>query len=94
MLLFLQKGKETISLFNKQFSHYHNLSDIYGQHQVIGANAIYVDDDEEETREGDDISVNLWDEPINEPFYWSFCSRCVKYSPFGYCSSAGRLCSK
>lgn len=42
--------------------------DIYGQHRVTGANATYVDDDDEEMREGDDIIVNLWDESINEPF--------------------------
>lgn len=57
------------------------MSDIHGQHRVTGANAAYIDDDEEEMYEGDDISVNLWDESINEPFIEVFCSWCVKIFP-------------
>ena len=68
LFIFKQKRKYATSLFNKLFPHYYVLSEIYGRDRATRTNARNANDDEEEVRLDDNISVNLGVESNNVDF--------------------------
>ena len=58
-MFLLQKTLAASGLFNKPFSHYYTLGEIYGRDRATGANAGNTDDDEEEVRQEDNLNVKL-----------------------------------